>query len=136
LLAVLTLGLIGTATDLVLLGHYEEVWQAVPLGLIVMALLIVIWLSVRTTSAALIIMQITMTLFVGAGVVGMALHYNGNREFQHELDPTLSGWALFTAVMTAKAPPAMAPASMVQLGLIGLLFTYRHPALSTSRDIQ
>ena len=31
--------------------------------------------------------------------------------------------------MTAKAPPALAPAGMIQMGLLGLLYTYRHPAL-------
>jgi hypothetical protein len=134
LLAVLTIGLIGTAVDLFLLGHYEEVWQAVPLGLIALALALVAALIVRTSAAAIIALQIAMTVFIGAGVIGIALHYSGNQEFQHELDPSLSGWPLFTAVITAKAPPARAPASMVQLGLIGLIFTYRHPALSQSRD--
>jgi hypothetical protein len=36
---------------------------------------------------------------------------------------------LFSTVMTAKAPPAMAPGAMVQLGLIGLVYCYRHPAI-------
>jgi hypothetical protein len=37
--------------------------------------------------------------------------------------------------MKAKAPPALAPASMIQLGLLGLLYTYRHPSLrSTALD--
>ena len=134
LLAGLTIGLFGTAVDLFLLGHYEEVWQAVPLGLIALALAIVAVLVVKKTAAAVIALQIAMTFFVGAGIIGIALHYSGNREFQLELDPSLSGWPLVAAVMTAKAPPAMAPASMVQLGLIGLIFTYRHPALSQSRD--
>jgi hypothetical protein len=134
LLAVLTLGLIGTTVDLLLLGHYEEFWQVVPLGLIAVTLAIVAVLMVRTSAAAIIALQIALTFCVGAGMIGIALHYSGNQEFQHELDPGLSGWPLFTAVVTAKAPPAMAPAAMVQLGLIGLIFTYRHPALSQSRD--
>jgi hypothetical protein len=129
ILAVLTIGLLGTATDLILLGHYEEAWQATPLVLIAAALLIVAIVAVRNSSLAVTALQITMVLFIGAGVIGITLHYSGNREFQREMDPNLSGWALFSTVMTAKAPPAMAPGAMVQLGLIGLVYCYRHPAI-------
>jgi hypothetical protein len=27
----------------------------------------------------------------------------------------------------SKAPPALAPAAMIQMGLLGLLYTYKHP---------
>ncbi|HYJ16246.1 MAG TPA: hypothetical protein VE170_12200 [Candidatus Limnocylindria bacterium] len=33
----------------------------------------------------------------------------------------------------AKAPPLLAPGSMVQLGLLGLAYTYKHPALKSSQ---
>jgi len=70
-----------------------------------------------------------MVLVVATGLVGILLHYKGNREFQHEMDPGLAGWTLFITVMTAKAPPALAPAAMIQIGLLGLIATYRHPAV-------
>ena len=136
LLGVLAVGLIGSAADLMLLGHYEDAWQMVPLVLIAAAVLIVGWLLVKNTAAAVTALRITMVLCVASGVIGMTLHFNGNREFQHELDPSLSGWALFSTVMTAKAPPALAPGAMIQLGLIGLVSTYRHPALTRSRGFQ
>jgi hypothetical protein len=69
-----------------------------------------------------------MVLFIASGLIGLVLHYIGNREFQREMDPALGGWALFVKVMTAKAPPALAPSVMVQMGLLGLLYTYRHPS--------
>jgi hypothetical protein len=34
--------------------------------------------------------------------------------------------------ITSKAPPALAPAAMIQMGLLGLLYTYKHPALGDS----
>jgi hypothetical protein len=40
---------------------------------------------------------------------------------------------LFVKVVTAKAPPALAPGVMVQLGLLGLVYTYKHPALMVQR---
>ena len=45
------------------------------------------------------------------------------------MDPQLAGWPLFVKIVTAKAPPALAPASMVMIGLLGLIYTYQHPAL-------
>ena len=136
LLVVLAVGLIGSATDLMLLGHYEDAWQMVPLILLAAAMLIVVWLLVKDTAAAVTALRITMVLCLASGVIGTMLHFNGNREFQHELDPSLSGWELFSTVMTAKAPPALAPGAMIQLGLIGLVATYRHPALTRPRGSQ
>ena len=126
LLALLTFGMLGTALDLVLLDHYEDAWQWPPLALIAAGLLVVAWIAVRENHAAILVLRWTMWSFVLAGIVGLVLHYNGNREFQKELDPTLSGWPLFVKVVTAKAPPALAPAGMIQLGLLGLLFTYKN----------
>jgi hypothetical protein len=128
LLALLTFGMMGTGLDLVLLDHYEDVWQWPPLALVGVGLIVVCWTAVRVGPAAIAALRWTMVLFIAAGCAGLLLHYNGNREFQKELDPTLSGWPLFLKVVTAKAPPAMAPAGMIQLGLLGLLFTYQHPA--------
>ncbi len=131
LLALLAFGMLGTGLDLVLLDHYEDAWQWPPLALTVVGLLVVAWIAARQSRAAILALRWTMRLFVLAGVAGLMLHYNGNREFQKELDPALSGWPLFVKVITAKAPPAMAPASMIQLGLLGLLVTYKHPSAIT-----
>jgi hypothetical protein len=68
-------------------------------------------------------------LFLLSGVVGMVLHFQVNMEFQLEMDPALSGMALYQKSILAKTPPALAPGAMIQLGLIGLAYTFRHPAL-------
>jgi hypothetical protein len=59
----------------------------------------------------------------------VVLHFRGNMAFQLDIDPSLSGWALADKVLRAKAPPTMAPGAMAQLGLLGLIYSYRHPAL-------
>ena len=71
-----------------------------------------------------------MALFVVAGITGVGLHFRGAAEFQAEMDPGQSRWALVTKSLHAKAPPVLAPGLMVQVGLLGLLSTYRHPALA------
>jgi hypothetical protein len=128
LLALLIVFMIGTAADLMLLDHHEGAWQMIPLVLVVLGVAVAGWSS-GGRSGALTAMRILMVLFVAAGFLGMVLHYLGNREFQQEMDPALSGWPLIMKVMTSKAPPALAPASMIQMGLLGLLYTYQHPAL-------
>lgn len=129
LLLLLTFGFIGTAVDLVLLEHYEDSWQLAPLFLITVALLTIGAYAVTRSAAAIRVLQLVMVLCLVAGAVGFGLHYQGNLEIQMDMDPTLSQWELFKKVMHAKAPPALAPAAMAQLGLLGLIFSYRHPAL-------
>ena len=131
LLALLVVFMVGTAADLMLLDHHEGIWQLVPLVLVALGVVCAAWSS-RGGSSALTAMRILMVLFVAAGFMGMVLHFLGNREFQHEMDPALAGWPLIVKVMTSKAPPALAPASMIQMGLLGLLYTYQHPALRRS----
>lgn len=129
MLLLLAAAMIGTAADLVLLDHHEGFWQMVPLGLIALGLLSVALSAFKGGAGAVTLMRLTMALFIGSGFIGMGLHYAGNSEFQLEMDPGLHGWNLFVKAITAKAPPALAPAGMIQMGLLGLLYTYRHPAM-------
>jgi hypothetical protein len=128
MLALLVIFMLGTGADLMLLDHHEGAWQLIPLALLALGLVVSAW-TLGGRAGAITAMRVLMVLFVASGFLGMALHYLGNREFQHEMDPSLAGWPLFVKIVTAKAPPALAPASMIQMGLLGLLYTYRHPAL-------
>ena len=128
LLAVLTLGLCGTGAELVAFDHFEDVWQAVPIALIALALAIVFWNVVSPGRGSVFGLQVVMCGLVAAGALGMYLHFQGNLEFQLEMDPSQSRWTLFSKVIHAKAPPSLAPGSMAQLGLLGLIWAYRHPA--------
>jgi hypothetical protein len=124
LLAVLALGLAGTVTELVLLEHYEQPLQFVPLVLIVAAAAAIVWHLARHDGASLRSLQIVMGLFVLAGLVGIGAHFVGSAEFQLELDPSMDTWTLLDKVMRAKAPPVLAPGMMLQLGLLGLAYAY------------
>jgi len=129
MLFLLTVAMIGTAADLMLLDHHEGFWQMVPLGVIALGILSVALSALKEGVGALTLMRLTMALFICSGFLGMGLHYVGNSEFQLEIDPSLHGWSLFMKAITSKAPPALAPAAMIQMGLLGLLYTYQHPAL-------
>jgi hypothetical protein len=124
---VLVLGLVGTETELLLLEHYDDPWQLVPLVLIVGAIAVLVWHARRPDARSLRAMQILMASFVMAGFVGLALHFRGAAEFQRETDPAMSTWDLVRKVMRTKAPPVLAPGVMLQLGLIGWAYAASHP---------
>jgi hypothetical protein len=71
-----------------------------------------------------------MLLLFVAGTAGVGFHFNGAAEFQLEIDPSLTYSALFAKVIRVHAPPLLAPASLVQLALVGLIHTYQHPRLT------
>ena len=132
LLAVFLLGALGTGVELVLLEHYAEIFQLVPLAMILAAVVVLAMWFVSGAPAVLRVFQVSMFLFLLAGLVGIYLHYNSNVEFELEMDPSATGWPLIWASLTG-AMPALAPGTMVQLGLVGLLYAYRHPAFVGSR---
>jgi len=128
LLALFILGSVGTTAELLLLGHTEDTWQLVPLVLMGSGLMLVGWYVLTRSATSLKSFRVLMLLFVVAGCIGILLHYRGNMEFELEMYPSMHGMELFRETMTG-AFPALAPGAMIQFGLLGLAWTYRHPAL-------
>ena len=129
LLLIFVLGTVGLGTELLLLDHFEEWRQQVPLVLLVLGLVL---LAIRLFYRGAIILRLfrlTMLAFVLGGIVGLWFHLSSNMEFELEMYPTLSGLKLLSKAVGG-AMPVLAPGALVQLGLIGLLYTYQHPALS------
>jgi hypothetical protein len=130
LLALLALGLVGTSVELVLLDHAESAPQLLPFIAIGLSAATIVWHLASPRGVTVRAMQIAMVLMIVTGLTGLVLHYRGSLEFQIDIDPAQSGWELFKKVVQAKAPPALAPGVMAQLGLLGLAYTFRHPALA------
>ena len=124
----LVVGLLGTGTELLLLGHTEDAWQLVPLILIGVGLVVLVRHAIAAGKTTVRALQATMILFVVSGAVGTWLHYAGNMEFELEMYPTLEGTKLFGEAMTG-ATPALAPGTMIGLGMVGLAYAFRHPRL-------
>ena len=124
ILGVLVLGLLGTVVELILLSHYEQPVQLVPVVLIVLALIVLAWHVMGHSAASLRVLMGLMILFVFAGFAGFVAHFHGSAEFQLDLEPSLSTWELLEKVMRAKAPPLLAPGMMMQLGLLGLAYVF------------
>jgi len=135
LLVILALGMVGTLTELILLKHTEEPLQWVPLVLLGAGGAVLLWHSVSGGSASLRLMRWLMCGFIAAGMAGVYFHFQGSAEFKLESQPTLAGMALFWEAIRAKTPPFLAPGAMAQLGLLGLVYTYKHPMLKRSNEM-
>ncbi len=130
LLAIFLLGLAGTSIELLLLGHDEDLTQSIPLMLAGLAFASSAHVRLTRGTAAIRGFRAVMILFIVGGALGAALHFRANMEFQLEMDRAMDWLTLVKKSLRAKAPPALAPGAMVQLGLIGLVYTFGHPRLA------
>ena len=124
--AILLLGMTGTGVELVLMGHYDGFEQLIPVGLLGAGIAAVGWHFVTGSPASGTVLKVVMVLFIAAGLTGVYYHLAANLEFQREIDPAIRGSALVWKALHATVPPALAPGVMVQFGLVGLVYTYRH----------
>ena len=128
LLLIVGAGALGLGAELLLLGHYEEWTQWLPLAVLGAVLVATLLLFVRATAGMVQLFRAVMAAAAVTGVAGLVLHFTGNRAFELEMDGTMRGWPLVWHALRG-ATPALAPGALVQLGLLGLALTWRHPAL-------
>jgi hypothetical protein len=126
-------GMVGTFAELLLLGHFEGRPQWVPLVCLAAGCLVAVWTAVRPTRRSVHALRGAMAAFLPAGVLGIFFHLKSNVEFELEMRPSLAGSDLAIEALQG-AMPALAPGTLLQLGLLGLLVTYRHPALGADAD--
>lgn len=129
LLALVLIGNVGLEIELALLRHAESFSQWIPHVTLLIGLLSIIAVYVRPNRETLRAFQAVMSIFLVIGALGIILHFRGNVEFARERYPTLGGTMLIWKALRG-ATPALAPGALAQLGLLGLIFTYRHPLLA------
>lgn len=133
LLLIVVAGLVGMWVELVLMEHYEDFWMSIPVILIQFSLLAVIVHAFARARWSVRAIQVNMLLMILGGAIGTFLHHDAKEEFQLEGQPDLKGWELFWQASRAKSPPSLAPAALIQTGLLGLAWAYRHPAVMRKR---
>jgi hypothetical protein len=136
LLVIFLVGTLGTGAELFLVEHTEHTTQLVPLGLMAASLVVLGWRIFDRGRVNIRAFQAIMILFVLSGFVGLWLHYQANIEFETEISPSLEGFELFWKAIKGAAPPTLAPGTMIELGLLGWAYTYRHPALAASAGMK
>jgi hypothetical protein len=129
LLALVFVGIMGLEVELALLRHTESATQWIPHVALLVGLLSTVAVHIRPGPATLRSFQAVMFIFLAVGALGVYLHVQGNVEFALERDPSLTMMRLIWKAMRG-ATPALAPGALAQLGLLGLLYSYRHPSLA------
>ena len=128
LAAIFLLGSIGLAAELIFIGHVQDVWQQIPLALIALSAATLVWHAARPSVWSLQLVRVAAALLVAGGLLGVVLHYQSNVEFEREMYPDLRGFQLVREALSG-AIPALAPGALVQLGLVGLAYTYQEKTL-------
>ena len=128
LLALVGLGGIGLLLELALLEHWMARAQIVPLTVLTLALTGTGVFALRPGRGTLSAFRGLMGLTVVTGVAGIVLHLSDNLAFEREIVPDAGLGELLWAAFHG-ATPLLAPGALVQLGLVGLVLTLRHPVL-------
>lgn len=134
-LALIAFGAIGLLVELLLLEHFEDPWQWAPVVSLALTILASGVVALRPSRGALRAFQAVMVSCVVFGGIGVVLHLKGNVEFELESNPALRGWPLYWEALRG-AVPALSPGALAQLGLLGLLYAYRHPAAAPAAGIR
>lgn len=129
LLALILIGTVGLQVELALLRHAESATQWIPHIALLIGLIATLAVYFRPAPATLRAFQAIMAGFLVVGALGIYLHLRGNVEFALERDPSLTGAGLMWKALRG-ATPALAPGALAQLGLLGLLYSYKHPAFA------
>lgn len=111
----------GVAAELLLLEHFEDWQQVIPLGLLGLGAIAAGWHHRSDGPGSTRLLGATLLLMAASGIVGQVLHFRGNMEFELESDGATGGWQLFVASMTG-ATPALAPGTMVLLAAVGYAY--------------
>jgi hypothetical protein len=134
LLALVLIGIVGLEVELALLRHAESFSQWIPHVTLFIGLLTTAAVYSQPGPRTLRVFQTMMIIFTAVGALGVYFHLNGNVEFAQERDPSLSGVRLLWKALRG-ASPALAPGALAQLGLLGLLYSYKHPTLTRDNTV-
>jgi hypothetical protein len=133
ILAILSLAMVGTLAELLLLEHYDGWRQWIPLTVLATTALVLMWQAFSPSVNSARVLRVLMWLLIVAGVAGVVLHVQGNLEFEAELNPGMTGWPLWLEVARG-ATPALAPGSLIPFGLLGLLYASRYRTLPSKES--
>jgi hypothetical protein len=135
LLGLLFIGNLGLQVELGLLRHADSAAKWIPHVMLFVGLLSLIAVYLRPTRSTFKALTVVMWAYLAVGLLGVYFHFRGNVEFALERDPSLTGLGLVWKALRG-ATPALAPGALAQLGLLGLLYSYRHPALAGDNIIE
>jgi hypothetical protein len=127
ILVIMGIGTLGILGELLLLEHYkfDSQWIAVMLTLLTGVCTVI--LALNPKAQVMRVVQLALLLVVLGSAFGVLEHVKTNYD-RMENGSNVSGLSLIWQALKGRAA-ALAPGALAQLGLLGLLFTYRHPNL-------
>lgn len=130
-LALCLLGVVTTPIELMLMHHYNNKDQIMPFVFLGLAAIGVAAAWFRPSAKVLRGVRVLMVLVVLGSGIGVMEHLKANYR-----DATRGGAApnLIELVLTGFAP-LLAPGILAQVGLLGLAFTYKHPAFDVPEEV-
>ena len=130
--ALVALGLLAIAGELLLIDHVESLSQLIPVATLPVASLLLGRLALGSAPGGVVMLRTALGTVIASGLAGVALHFYDSWAFQAEIDPSLGGAARALAALRAQSPPSLAPGQIALLGLLGLAATApdpdRHPS--------
>ncbi|WP_138431081.1 hypothetical protein [Fodinibius saliphilus] len=121
---------IGTAFELILLGHTEESKQWTPFLASFVGLVIVGWVWKSASENSLKTLRWVMGGICLVSFLGMYYHFSGNFMFTLEINPSMTWTEAIWPAMTGSYP-FLAPGILFIAGILGIAATYQHPKLTT-----
>ncbi len=130
-LALCLLGVVTTPVELVLMHHYNDKDQIMPFVFLGLAAVGIAAAWFRPSARVLRGVRVLMVLVVLGSGIGVMEHLKANYR-----DATRGGAApnLIELVLIGYAP-LLAPGILAQVGLLGLAFTYKHPAFDVPETL-
>jgi hypothetical protein len=135
LLITVVSAIVAVEIELLLLEHVKPIMQLIPVLLLAAALFAVVWYGFTRSRESVKTFQTVMILSIATGLLGIFVHLGVSATDAVKKDKTLEGIPLIRAALTGVAPP-FAPAALIQIGLVGIAYTFRHPSLIECRDQQ
>jgi len=126
ILLAISAALIVTEAELLFVGHTGgNNGQVIAVVLVGLGLTVTCHAILRNTPS-IVVFRFTMYLFLIFGIDGFLTHYHWAVQAALKSQPTLAGMPLLYATLSGKIP-LLAPGMLLEIGLLGLIYTFQHP---------
>ena len=127
ILAAIAAALIVTEAELLFVGHTgSNNGQVIAVVLVSLGLITVSCHAILRNTSSIVVLRLTMYLFLIFGIDGLFTHYHWAVQSALKSQPTLVGMPLVYATLSGKIP-LLAPGMLIEIGLLGLIYTFQHP---------
>jgi hypothetical protein len=127
ILAAIAAALIVSEAELLFVGHTgSNNGQVIAVVLVSLGLITVTCHAILRNTSSIVVLRLTMYPFLIFGIDGLFTHYHRAVQSVLKSQPALVGMPLVFATLSGKIP-LLAPGMLIEIGLLGLIYTFQHP---------